>query len=274
MNEITEQDFKTWLELKGLSPRSIKEYAYYFNKLEELSQAALINLLRRYNNNISRAFLKNLIIYIKTTPLSQEVKQTAQTLEIPKQTGRAKKRIPKVLSKDQILNIVRACPNERTKLMILVMFKAGLRLSELVNIKPYDFNLKDWYKNPEQDGRLRIIGKGDKERILPVDSNTMKRIARYFIERNQKKDYTAQDTLFNIGGHRFEVLLSKAGLKALGESIHPHILRHSAASYLNDNGFNIQEIQQFLGHSSITTTSIYIHVNKKELDNKLLEAFK
>ena len=155
--------------------------------------------------------------------------------------------------------------------MVLTTFYLGLRLSELFNLRIDSFNWDDWKKNPNKAGLVKFIGKGNKERSLPVVPQLMIRLHNWIGEELQKNPDMIK--LFNISGRRWQKILSKVSKKVIGKSISPHLLRHSCATYLLDQGLNIKEIAKFLGHTSIVTTQLYTHVNISKLSSKVINAF-
>ena len=140
----------------------------------------------------------------------------------------------------------------------------GLRVSELLSL---NLNSFDW-----KNGKVRIIGKGDKERLLPLIPQLQERIADY-INNNLKKNPDF-DVLFPICERRWQVILGRCSQKALERWVNPHLLRHSCGSYLNNQGVGLKEIAEFLGHSSIETAQIYVHLDKKKFDFQILSALK
>jgi len=272
MKSINETDFKAWLELKGLSRKTIKNYLFYFGKLELLNSEYMTLFLKRYNNIVSRAFLKNFISYIKESQ-SPEVKALVLDFEMPKITGRKKKKLPNILTLDQIKELALGMNSDRDALMVLISFYCGLRMGELLSIKPGDFNFKVWIKNKTENGLLRVTGKGKKERIVPVPAWFMNSLLSFANEQHIIKPYGPADLLFNIRPSRWQDILNKAALKVLGRRVNPHLLRHSCGAYLRDNGWELDAIKEFLGHESITSTVIYTHLSKEKIKSMYKQTF-
>lgn len=216
-----------WLQAKGLSPNTIKQYSYYFDKFEfdRLSQPYMIEYINHYNNNVARAFLKNLLHFIKTNDFPKEIKLLIAELEIPEITGRKKVRLPQILSEEQVFQLSNAMQTERNKIMTLLTFFGGLRVAELIKIKPYDFNWEAWLRAPDELGRLKVIGKGDKQRPVFVPSKLMARIYTWI--KNEVSHMQSKDAyLFKISTQRWEQIVDRASHISLGRHINPHILRH------------------------------------------------
>ena len=160
----------------------------------------------------------------------------------------------------------------RNKAIIETLYSCGLRVSELVNLK-----ISTLYFN---EGFIRVIGKGDKERLVPIGSSAIKLINIYLNEIRvhlniQKAD---EDTLFlNRRGKKLtrvmiftivKQLVEKAGINKV---ISPHSFRHSFATHLVEGGADLRAVQEMLGHESITTTEIYTHLDREYLRDTILE---
>lgn len=187
-------------------------------------------------------------------------------IELPKIT----KSIPDVLTIDEIdllmnINVIDAF-TARNKAMLELVYGAGLRVSELVNLNINDIDL--------EEDLVRMIGKGNKERIVPIGDYAHEAIIIYLNEyRNLLvKPGKICDKLFlnnhGIGMTRqgfFKILNKLALEKGIKKDISPHTLRHSFASHLLDNGADLKSIQEMLGHSNLATTGIYTHVATNKL---------
>jgi len=269
---IDKNELIKWFEVKGLSEKSIQDYTYYFDKInfEKLDQKYLIWFLQRYNNNISRALVKNIILYVKTNDFPEEIKGLINTLTVPKSTGRKRKRLPNVITKEQVYQIASIMDNQRDRIMVLLTFYCGLRMNELLNIIYDSFNWDVWIKDKEEFGEVKVIGKGDKQRKCLVLPELMESVYKWVqtIMANQYVD----EPLFKIGQRRWQKILEKNSLKALGRRVNPHLLRHSLGAHLVNKGVDIRIIQEILGHSSITSTAIYTQLSKKKVVDSLKRA--
>jgi integrase/recombinase XerD len=195
-------------------------------------------------------------------------------LEAPK----LKRALPDTLSFDEIENMIQQidlskAEGGRNKAILETMYSCGLRVSELVNLK-----ISQLYPDV---GFIRVIGKGDKERLVPIGSSAIKYITIY------KKDIRVhlevkkgnEDVLFlnNRGSKLSRVMIFyiikdlavKAGIK---KTVSPHTFRHSFATHLIEGGADLRAVQEMLGHASITTTEIYTHLDREFL-RKTLEQF-
>jgi integrase/recombinase XerD len=192
-------------------------------------------------------------------------------LEAPK----LKRALPDVLSFDEIENIIAqidlsTAEGTRNKAILETMYSCGLRVSELVNLK-----LSQLYLDV---GFIRVFGKGNKERLVPIGSSAIKYINIYksTVRVHQPIKPGEEDIVFlNRRGKRLtrvmifliiKDLVKKAGIK---KNISPHTFRHSFATHLVEGGADIRAVQEMLGHESITTTEIYTHLDREFLRNTL-----
>lgn len=199
-------------------------------------------------------------------------KNPTRLLEFP-QLGR---RLPAVLTIDEINAMESAIDmsmneGQRNLAIIETIYGCGLRVSELVNLRISDYH--------PDDGFIIVLGKGSKQRLVPIDDVAIKEIAKYIeTYRNHLKIKPGEeDILFlNRRGHRLTRTMIFYIIKRLCESagikkeISPHTLRHSFATHLLEGGANLRAIQQMLGHESITTTEIYLHIDRNRLRNEIL----
>ena len=182
-------------------------------------------------------------------------------------TPKKEKRLPKYLSLDdskKLLDVASDEDNrncERDFAITTLFLNCGMRLSELVgiNIKDIDFN----------ECKLNVIGKGNKERIVPVGELAIEYLKKYINEYrdSMKKGYYTENIFLNNHGKKitrqgfFLIIKELADKKNINKNITPHTLRHSFATHLLNNGADLRTIQEMLGHSSITTTQIYTNVS-------------
>ncbi len=232
----------------------IQEFIYdTAKKINPRSQARLISGLRNFFNYL---ILEN---YRKNNP--------TDLIESPK-TGR---KLPDTLSTGEIDRIIAQIDlstpeGERNRTIIETLYSCGLRISELTGLHISDLFFKE--------GFIRVIGKGNKQRYVPINPDTIKFINIYIshIRSKIKVQKGFEDTLFlnrrgqNISRNMIFMIIkdltNKAGIR---KNVSPHTFRHSFATHLLENGADLRAIQQMLGHESITTTEIYMHLDKKFL---------
>lgn len=194
-------------------------------------------------------------------------------IEIPK-IGR---KLPDSLSKNEIDKLISAIDlshpqGERNRTIIETIYSCGLRVSELINLQLSDLFFDEGY--------IRILGKGNKFRFVPIHYSTVKYLNFYIkdIRSNINPNKEDKDSVFlNRRGSRlsrqmiFIILKNLATKINLDKKIGPHTLRHSFATHLLKNGADLRSIQQLLGHESITTTEIYVHLDKSYLQEVVNE---
>ncbi len=195
---------------------------------------------------------------------------------LPVETPKLKRKLPVFLSIEEIEALLaaidRSTPEgERNFTMIEVLYGCGLRVSELITLHLTDLHL--------QEGYLKITGKGNKQRLVPVGRPAVKALNRYIqevrIHQPQKKE--AADTVFlNRYGRGlsrimvFKMLRETATRAGIKKTLGPHTLRHSFATHLVEGGADLRAVQEMLGHESITTTEIYTHLDRQYLRDTIL----
>jgi integrase/recombinase XerD len=189
----------------------------------------------------------------------------SELLEMPK----IGKKLPEVLEIEEIDALIAAIDlskNEghRNRAMLETLYSCGLRVSELVNLRFSDLFF--------EEGFIRVIGKGNKERLVPVSPSVEKEIGIYndFIRRHQHIQPGNENVVFlNRRGAKltrvmiFTIIKNLANEIGLQKNISPHTFRHSFATHLLEGGANLRAIQEMLGHESITTTEIYTHLDQR-----------
>jgi integrase/recombinase XerD len=291
MWEPYKKGFKAWLQLeKSLSDNSVEAYLHDIDKLTEFLQStqslrtpAEIELkdLRRFikwisDLNLTAASQARVISgirsFYKYCSIEQIVKKDPTALlEAP----RLKRALPELLSFGEIEAIIGRIDlskpeGGRNKAILETMYSCGLRVSEVVNLR-----LSCLY--PEL-GFIRVIGKGDKERLVPIGRAAIKYIQIYLREiRIHTPVQTGnEDIVFlNRRGRKLSRVMIFLFLKDLvreagiTKNISPHTFRHSFATHLVEGGADLRAVQEMLGHESITTTEIYTHLDREYLRETL-----
>lgn len=172
------------------------------------------------------------------------------------------KKLPIWLRIDQVEKMFEVAESPRDRLMMKLMFYCGLRSMEVRKLKKMDIDFTA--------RTIMIIGKGNKERLVPIPESLMKDIKEYI------ESEAIKDRFFYLGGRqlrrKIKEYASKAGLTAPNK-ISPHKLRHSYATHLLNNGVNLRTVQKWLGHSNINTTTIYTHTSMDQDVEKIEEVF-
>lgn len=185
-------------------------------------------------------------------------------------------KLPEVLTVEEIDNIISAVDlskneGQRNRAILETLYSCGLRVSELTNLK-----LSDLYFD---EGFIKVDGKGNKQRLVPISPRAIKEIKLYFIDRNRvniKKDYEDYVFLSRRGTNLsrmmiFHLIKELAETTGIIKNISPHTFRHSFATHLLEGGANLRAIQCMLGHESIATTEIYTHIDRNMLRSEIIE---
>lgn len=279
-------DYQDFLRIeRGLSSNSIENYSYDIQKLirhlesykikispDSISERDLLDFVYAISKIVNartqariisglRSFFDYLIFegYRKTNPMT--------LIEAPK-IGR---KLPDTLSTEEIDQLIAAIDlsqpqGERNRAMLETLYGCGLRVSELITLRLSDLFF--------EEGFIKVTGKGSKERFVPIGKITQKYINIYKDKLRNHLEIKEgfQDTLFlNRRGKQLTRAMVFTIVKQLAKEIHlqknisPHTFRHSFATHLLENGANLRAIQQMLGHESITTTEIYMHLDRSHL---------
>jgi integrase/recombinase XerD len=291
--EPYKKGFKAYLQLeRSLAGNSIEAY---LSDIEKLTAFLLLENIKKNPAELELGDLQQFIKWIAELGMTQssqariisglrtfykyclleDITKTDPTalLEAPK----LKRTLPDVLSFGEIESIIASIDlsmpeGTRNKAIIETMYSCGLRVSEVVNLK-----LSQLYLDV---GFIRVIGKGDKERLVPIGSSATKYITIYLnVRKHVAIQRGEEDILFlNRRGKRLtrvmifliiKDLVKKAGID---KNISPHTFRHSFATHLVEGGADLRAVQEMLGHESITTTEIYTHLDREFL-RKTLQQF-
>ncbi|MFN6378167.1 MAG: site-specific tyrosine recombinase XerD [Flavobacteriales bacterium] len=284
--------FKAYLRLeKSLSKNSVDAYERDVTKLAEWSEnsagqlqpskikASDIRLFLKALNELglsatSQARILSGIKAFYTYLILEQIIQVDPTelIEAP----RIGRKLPDVLSVEEIDAVINAIDlskkdGHRNRAILEVLYSCGLRVSELVDLK-----LSQVYFN---EGFIRIIGKGNKERLVPIGSSAITWVQHYLQHTRNHLPIqpNAADALFlNLRGGKFsrmsvfsiiQNLVVQLGIK---KQVSPHTFRHSFATHLVEAGADLRAVQEMLGHASITTTEIYTHLDKHRLKEEIL----
>ena len=179
------------------------------------------------------------------------------------------KYLPVVLSVEEVRAILKAAPNERDRAILEVLYGCGLRVSEVCSLKISEVYLKDMF--------VKVMGKGSKERLVPMAPSTASAIMDYLSVRPES-DAGCEDVLFlNRFGKAlsrvavFKMVKSVALVAGVDKNLSPHTFRHSFATHLVENGADLRVVQEMLGHESILTTEIYTHVDSTTWQREIKE---
>lgn len=269
---------------KGLSDNTLHSYQLdlksfsHFLKKRSIKQITDINrhhitaylLFLRQEGKAAATMARHMAAIKSFFHFLLQEKIVAQDPTCNLETPRLPKNMPRVLSREQVDLLLEQPqignpPGMRDKAMLELIYATGLRVSELINLNIQDVNLELGY--------LRCIGKGSKERIVPVGSLAQDAIREY-LDRSRLKllKKNKDDALFlNQRGNRitrqgfWKILKQYVKQAGINTVITPHTLRHSVATHMLENGADLRTVQELLGHEDITTTQIYTHLTNSHL---------
>ena len=280
------EDYRFYLQIeRGLAVNSIQSYSRDIEKLidflekhdieetplsisKEVIQQFVYETAKKVNPRSQARMisgLKSFFNYLIFEDYRQD--NPLELIESPK-IGR---KLPDTLSTEEINELIGAIDlssphGERNRAMIETLYGCGLRVSELINLKISDLFFDEDF--------IKVTGKGDKQRFVPISELNKKyiNIYRQHVRIHQKIQKGQEDVLFlNRNGKKltramvFAIIRKLSELAGLKKNISPHTFRHSFASHLLQNGADLRAIQQMLGHESITTTEVYMHVDRSHL---------
>lgn len=289
-NDIRE--FRSFLKLeKGLSENSVNAYE---NDLKKLVNFLQNNELAVDLELVDSTVIHNFIQWINETGLNARsqsriisgVKSFYKYLMLEERISvdptlmldspRIGRKLPEVMTISEIDLLISKIDlskpeGQRNKAMLELLYSCGLRVSELINLR-----ISDLFR---EEGFIRVIGKGNKERIIPVSHSALREIENYMPDRNSMLsiDKENTDTLFlNRRGKKltrvmiFTIIRQLADLAGIKKTISPHTFRHSFATHLVNGGADLRAVQEMLGHESIITTEIYTHLDREYLRSAII----
>lgn len=267
---------------KHLSDNSVDSYLLDIYKYLEYLEKSKINSIKKIKKEDIYNYLKSLdnnkysiysvvrkISSIKTFHRYLTSMYEINDVSIDIDTPRFYKKLPNILTIEEVENLLNikleTAFDYRNKAMLEVMYATGLRVSELVNLELNNVNLDEGY--------VRCFGKGNKERIVPLGEIALKYLKIYIDDyRDSLKKRCLCDKIFlnnhgkGITRQGFFIILKEiAEEKGIKKNITPHMLRHSFATHLLNNGADLRSIQVMLGHSNLSTTQIYTNVSNEVL---------
>ena len=277
-------EYKQYLIVeKGLSKNTIYSYLrdliafsnfigeeYEINQIENINKEHIHLYLKELSktnctNSISRKLVSLRMLYIFLVKENIVKENLMSSFTLPKRD----KKLPILLSQEEMIEIldgIIVCDaiSSRNRCMVELLYATGMRISELLNLTLKDLNIKM--------GFIKVIGKGNKERMIPIGSYVGEILEQYI------NDYRAEfniknDSLlfFNKHGQRlsreefYSILQTIVNSTSITKKVSPHTFRHTFATHLLENGADLRSIQELLGHSDISTTTIYTHISNQKI---------
>jgi integrase/recombinase XerD len=246
--------------LKGFSIQTIKSYTFWLTKYLEFIDKNSLNIdnesVRCYLLSMKSSTNTNRLAYASISFFFKYIlKKPFSTIDIP--SKKKPKQLPKVLSKEEIIKMIDLTDNLKHKLVIQLLYSSGLRLNELINLKRQDIDIQRNLINVRQ-------GKGRKDRITLLSNKLKIDLLSYYSTYPINSNYIFTGRNGKYTKKSVQKILENTG-KIIKKRVTPHMLRHSFATHLLEQGTDIRHIQKLLGHSNLETTQIYTHVSNKDI---------
>ena len=266
----------------------IKRYVDYGINIDQKS----VNKFRNhYMSAVCTGALKNFFQFLVS---KQEFPQ--EILYIRFDRSKSHQRFPKSIPQIEVERIIEAIDSFKDKLLTKTLYLLGLRISEALKLKWFDFSWSVWLQDKTQQGSVTLeYTKGGKFRVIPVPAELMSELYSSHDNKTSagipigniifdygamtylnNKDRSLKQNFFdyiNYCEKRYRIMLNKVSEAVINKKISPHQLRHSRAQFLHDNGFSLTSIKSFLGHARVSSTEIYVQASPERL-KKDFEAFK
>jgi integrase/recombinase XerD len=255
---------ETEIKISKLSKYTLKNYTDFNSQLlkhanktpEEITSDDIKYFLADKLNDKSSSTVIVFLASVKFAYLALLNKDPTAGVKRPKK----EKKIPIILTKEEIQKLFDSAQTTKSHLIMMLLYSSGLRVSEIVNLKPEDLDLN------ENNGWVRE-GKGKKDRMFIISEKLSKKLKKFIQKKEGEWQYifSKSKPLSTRNIQKIiQLATEKSGIK---KSVHPHTLRHSFATHLLDAGTDLRKIQFLLGHSSIATTQIYTHVSNEQIKN-------
>lgn len=255
---------ETELKLRGFSENTVKTYM--------TSNTLFLDWIKKQPEQVTEQEIKDYLAHLmsdeKISASSIALKKAALKFlfdEMLKKgivnlkTPKIPKKVPVILTRDEIRKLIDSAGSYKSKVIIQFLYSSGLRLSELINIKINDLEIK------EKIGWVRR-GKGNKDRIFLLSDTIIKELEKYMLTLDPDEKYLFPGINGHVSARNVQKIIENATERAgLRKKVHPHMLRHCFATHLLDAGVDIRKIQELLGHANLQTTQIYTSVSKEEL---------
>ncbi len=259
INEIKKQ-FLDELKLHNYSKETVKAYSYILEDFLKISKKITNTEVKRYLLRSINSGKSTSLIKMQASVLKLLFKILGKLTEFDIPVYKKESKLPDVLNKTEIKQLINFVKNPVHKLIIKFLYSGGLRVSELISLKPKDIDI---------ERNLLVIrgGKGAKDRVTLLSESLKEDILKHLLSNNPKKYFFESNRGGKYSNRTIEEIVSKNSLGAIGRKITPHALRHSFATHLLESGTDIRYIQKLLGHKNLRTTQIYTHVANSDIAN-------
>ncbi len=262
---------ENFLSREEVAAATAQNQEYRINKIQ-ITRSHVLNYLESlHNRGLSVSTRSRNLASIRSffNFLMQE-KKVSENPTLDMKSPKQEKKLPQVLSMKEVDSLLEQ-PDEtlptgvRDKAMLELLYASGMRVTELIGLNVNDVNLNSGY--------IRCLGKGSKERIVPIGGTAAQKVKNY-LDNTRSRQITkpSEEALFlNKYGRRltrqgfWKILKKYAEQANINKKVTPHMIRHSFATHLIENGADLRSVQEMLGHADISTTQVYTHLNKRHL---------
>lgn len=252
---------ETELKISKNSNYTIRNYLYFNEKLldsakkspEEINEDDIKNFLAEHLSN--KASSSSILALASIRFAFSSILKCDPTMNIKR--PKKEKKIPEVLTKEEVIKLINSTDTKKSKLMLSLIYAAGLRVSELTHLKKSDLHFS------ELSGVIKKA-KGKKDRIFNIPQHLTKDLKKQV--ESSPSDFVFSGRNGKLSERDIQKIVQRAAKNSgIQKKIHTHTLRHSFATHLLENGVDIRKIQVLLGHENIATTEIYTHISQEEL---------
>jgi len=247
------------LKLRGFSPLTGRNYCFFVEKFLLTTNKPAAELTeddaKSYLSGIFDSKSKNTVMLAAASIkffFKEILGKEFSNVKMPKKDNR----LPEVLSKEEVKKMIDSADNQKSRLIISLLYSTGLRVSELVNLKVEDINFQD------RSGWVRR-GKGAKDRIFVLPENLTRELQQFLQGKENKFIFSKSAPLTT---RNIQKIIKGTKIRAgISKKVTPHTMRHSFATHLLEQGTDIRLIQTMLGHSNLNTTQVYTHVSSEQI---------
>lgn len=272
------EEFARYLTLeRGLSPRTVSAYGSDLKAFTDWAGAKGVDPVKAQREHVDEFLWSEKERGLKATSLFRKAEALkaffvyqaveGRVTDNPAEAVRSPRRparLPRYLTKDDAARLLAApsgtaYEDVRDRAILETLYACGLRVSELLGLKPESMNLAD--------GWVRVLGKGSKERLIPIHARAATALRFYLAEREKRFKTPAPELFLGRSGRKLSRVQFWRRLKELGvraglkDRLHPHLLRHTFATHLLQGGADLRAVQEMLGHADLATTQIYTHLD-------------
>jgi len=252
------------MKLRGFSDNTIKTYitvnTLFLKWVKKQPEEVLEQDIKDYLADLISKDMATSSIALKKAALKFLYDEVLKKSIVNLKTPKIPRKIPVILTKEEIRNLIDAASNPKSKLIIQFLYSTGLRLSELIKLKVDDLEMG------ERVGWVRK-GKGNKDRIFILSNTLTRELDKYLLTLKEDGKYLFPNNFGNhISSRNVQLIIQRVAKKAgIKKQVHPHMIRHCFATHLLESGVDIRKIQELLGHANLQTTQIYTSISKEEL---------